>query len=40
MQAEDAAKKRAVYQHVDYDTFKNMVRLHVCDGQHQLTANL
>ena len=40
MQAEDAAKKRAVNQHVDYDTFKNMVWLRVCGGQHLLTANL
>jgi len=26
LQAVDSAKKRAVYQHVDYDTFRNMVR--------------
>ena len=26
LQAIDAAKKKAVSQHVDYDTFKNMVR--------------
>ena len=40
MQAEDAAKKRAVNQHVDYDTFKNVVWLirlyYTPTSQHEL----
>ena len=34
----DAAKKRAVGQHVDYDTFKNMVRLagSIANTQHSI----
>ncbi len=41
-QAVDAAKKRAVGQHVDYDTFKNMVRVarSIANTQHSSALNI
>ena len=38
----DAAKKRAVGQHVDYDTFKNMVRpaRSIANTQHSSAPNI
>jgi hypothetical protein len=40
LQAVDAAKKRAVSQHVDYDTFKNMVSHSIGDNARRSASAL